>query len=303
MNTQQENWTLFRPPRRKGALIVSGLLLVAVTLIVLLLLAAVSQGPGLPVILLLLGAFLLTLPVPVLLYRLYALMRSGYWVGRNGLRLRWGLRFIDLPFSAVVDVARADELEAPLALPRGAALGILMGKRQDADLGNVEFLASDPAALVLLGTRDEVLVISPQDPLEFAAAYKRESERGSLRPLPSYSVSPSFVLIEVWAQPRVPALLGAGAVLALGLLILVGIVAPGLDSVSLGFGVEGQPLEAVAGVQLFLLPALNLFFYAGNFILGLIFYREEQGIRFSYLLWGSSLVCFILFLAAILFIL
>ncbi|MEX2160815.1 MAG: PH domain-containing protein [Anaerolineales bacterium] len=303
MNTPQENWTLFRPSRRKGALIHAGLLLVAVTLIILLLLAAVSQGPGLPVILLLLSAFLLSLPVPVLLYRLYALMRSGYWVGRNGLRLRWGLRFIDLPFSAVVDVARADELETPLAMPRGAALGILMGKRQDADLGNVEFLASDPAALVLLGTRDGVLVISPQDPLEFAAAYKRESERGSLRPLEPYSVSPSFVLIEVWAQPRVPALLGAGAALALGLLILVGIVAPGLDSVSLGFGVEGQPLEAVAGVQLFLLPALNLFFYAGNFILGLILYREEQGIRFSYLLWGSSLVCSILFLAAILFIL
>jgi hypothetical protein len=115
------------------------------------------------------------------------------------------------------------------------------------------------------------------------------------------SVLPSFVLAEAWAEPRVPALLVAGAVLALALLVLVAVLTPQLEAVSLGFGPDGLPLAPVAGVQLFLLPALNLFFYMGNFVLGLLIYREPQGIRLSTIIWAGSLLTSLLFLAAILF--
>jgi hypothetical protein len=303
MNAPSESWILFAPARGKGLLLYGGAMAVLAILIVILLISALSQQPGLAVILLLLGAFFLSLPLPFLLYRLYALMRSGYWVGRNGLRLRWGLRFIDLPFSEVVDIAGGEELDAPLPLPRWASPGGVIGKYADKDLGEVEFLASDQSALILLGTRNGVLAISPRDGQEFIAVFKRESERGSLRPIRSQSISPTFVLVDAWAQPRVPALLISGGLLALGFLILVGVVAPGLQAVTFGFGGEGEALQPVAGVQLFLLPALNLFFYAGNFFLGLVFFREPQGLRVSYLLWGSSLVSSFLFLVALLFIL
>ena len=301
MQQPSDNWIYFSPPRRRGLLIYLGGMLVALILVTILLGAAVSQEPGLPVILLVLAAFLIALPIPFALYRLYALLRSGYWLGRNGLRLRWGLRFIDMPYDQIVDVARVEELEAPLELPPWAWFGSLMGQRNDAELGKLEFMASDPANLVLLGTADGVYVISPADPQDFVAVYKRESERGSLRPIPARSVLPSFVLAEAWAEPRVPALLVAGAVLALSLLVLVGVLSPQLEAISLGFGADGKPLEPVAGVQLFLLPALNLFFYMGNFVMGLLFYREPQGILFSGILWASSLFTSLLFLAAILF--
>lgn len=301
MQQPSDNWIYFSPPRRRGLLIYLGGMLVALILVTILLGAAVSQEPGLPVILLVLAAFLIALPIPFALYRLYALLRSGYWLGRNGLRLRWGLRFIDMPYDQIVDVARVEELEAPLELPPWAWFGSLMGQRNDAELGKLEFMASDPANLVLLGTAEGVYVISPADSQDFVAVYKRESERGSLRPIPARSVLPSFVLAEAWAEPRVPALLVAGAVLALSLLVLVGVLSPQLEAISLGFGADGKPLEPVAGVQLFLLPALNLFFYMGNFVMGLLFYREPQGIRFSGILWASSLFTSLLFLAAILF--
>ncbi|MEX2143790.1 MAG: PH domain-containing protein [Anaerolineales bacterium] len=301
MRQSSETWIYFPPPRRTGMVInVSGLL-IAASLVILSLLSAVVQQPGLAVILLLLVAFLFTIPIPFLLYRLYALLQSGYWIGRNGLSLRWGLRFIDLPYEQVVDVARAEELESAPPLPRWSWPGSLMGQREDPDLGHVEFLASEAANLVMVGTASAVYVVSPRDPQEFVAAYKRESERGSLRPIASRSVLPSFVLAEAWREPRVPGLLVSGAVMAMGLLVLVGVLAPQIEVVSLGYGVDGQPLAPVAGVQLFLLPALNLFFYMGNFVLGLLFYRERQGIRFSTIVWGSSLVTSLLFLAAILF--
>ena len=296
-----ETWIYFAPPRGKGLLINLGGFLIALTLVIVLLAAALLQQPGLLVVLMLLGALLIALPIPFVLYRLYSLLQSGYWLGRNGLRLRWGLRLIDMPYDQVVDVARADELEAPLELPRGAGLGSLTGQRAQAELGKVEFMASEPANLVLLGTRAGVYVISPAAPREFVETYKRESERGSLRPIPPRSVLPSFVLAEAWAEPRVPGLLVTGAVVALSLLVLVAVLTPQLETVSLGFGADGRPLEPVAGVQLFLLPALNLFFYIGNFVLGLLFYREPQGTRISTILWGSSLLTSLIFLAAILF--
>lgn len=300
MQQKTEIWTLFPPPRRNGLALHLAGLLIAASLVIVLLVASVSLPPGLPVILFLVGAFIFALPVPFFLYRLYALLQSGYWVGRNGLRLRWGLRFLDLPYDQIVDVARVDELEALLELPRWSSPGAVSGLREDAELGKVEFLASDAARLVLLGTREGVYVISPAAPQAFVAAYKVESERGSLRPIAARSVLPSFVLSEAWSQPRVPALLISGAVAALSLLLLVGGLAPGLAQVSLGFGADGQPLEPVVGVQLFLLPALNLFFYMGNFVLGLLFFREAQGIRFSTMLWAGSLVTSLLFLTGIL---
>jgi hypothetical protein len=296
-----ENWISFPPPRRRGLLLSLVGLLLALSAVVYLLATAISQQPGLSVILMLLGAFLVALPIPFVLYRSYSLLQSGYWLGRNGLRLRWGLRFIDLPYDQIVDVARADELEAPLDLPRGALFGSLMGKRLDAELGKLEYMASDRARLVLLGSRDGVYVISPADAQGFVDTYKRQSERGSLRPIMPRSMLPSFVLAEAWAEPRVPALLVAGAVLALALLVLVAVLTPQLEAVSLGFGADGLPLAPVAGVQLFLLPALNLFFYMGNFVLGLLIYREPQGIRLSTIIWAGSLLTSLLFLAAILF--
>jgi hypothetical protein len=291
----------FDPPRRRGGLLHLGLLLGSAGMTIALLTLATLQPAGPLVILLLIGALFLSLPLPFLFYRLYALNQSGYWVAREGVRLRWGLRQVDLPHEDILDIAGVDEVEMMLALPRLAWPGCVVGEVKHDELGVVEYLASEKSGQVLLGTEGRVYVISPRDPLEFVQVYKRESERGSLRSLPARSISPSFVLNEVWEQGRARQALVAGAVLAFGLLLLVGFLAPGLGSVSLGFTAEGLPQLPVSGVRLFLLPALNLFFYVGNLFLGLLFFRESKGATYSYLLWGSSLLTSFFFLGAVLF--
>jgi len=301
--TQADPETAFRfePSRRKGMLLHITALLLIFGIVAVLLNVSISQPAGLLVVILLILALLFSLLLPVLFYRLYSLVKSGYWVSRDGLRLRWGLRQIDLPHAAIVDVARVMDLENFVAPPRWTWPGAVVGLTQEKELGEVEFLAGDKQDLVLLGTKERVYVLSPQNSKEFVAAVKREGLRGSLRALPPRSMSASFVLVEAWVEKRVRALLIGGAILSLGLLLLVGLLAPGLPTVSLGFGVDGLPLAPVAGVQLFLLPALNLFFYMGNLMLGLLFYREPNGVIFSYLLWGCSVFASILFLGAILF--
>ncbi|MEX1071966.1 MAG: PH domain-containing protein [Anaerolineales bacterium] len=291
----------FDPPRRRGGLLHVAALLLCAALAIGMLTLATLRPTGIAVILLLVGATLFSLPLPVLFYRLYALTQSGYWVGRDGLRLRWGLRLVDLPRAAIVDVARREELEHTIPLPRWAWPGSIMGSVQHEELGTVEFLASEKNEQVLLGTKERVYVISPRNAQNFVEVYKRESERGSLRALKARSVSPSFVLVEAWQQSQVRRLFIAGALLALALLLLVGVLGPSLETVTLGFGADGLPLSPVAGLQLFLLPALNLFFYVGNLFLGLLFFREAKGLSFSYILWGSSLLTSVFFLGAVLF--
>lgn len=298
--TAESSVTRFDPSRRSGLILhISGLALIFL-IVISLLSFAISQPAGLPAILVLLLTLLLALALPILFYRLYALVKSGYWVSREGLQLRWGLRQVDLPYASIVDVARVAELENELGFPRWIWPGAVSGQVENPELGTVEFLAADRLDLVLVGSKDRVYAISPQYAKDFVATLKRESLRGSLRPLRPRSISPSFVLVEAWSKRPVRRLLLAGAGLAVGLLLLVAILAPNLAAVSLGFNADGTPLPSVAGAQLFLLPALNLFFYVGNLMLGMLFYREERGTYFSTLLWGSSLVSSVLFLGGIL---
>ncbi|MCW5874894.1 MAG: hypothetical protein KIS88_09655 [Anaerolineales bacterium] len=289
----------FDPPRRRGTgLHISAALLVLVGAAMLFGLA-LAQPPGVLGILLLVAGSLVSLVLPFLFYRLYCLHKSGYWISRDGLRLRWGLRAVDLPYDAIVDVARWNELETPPALPRAIWPGSVLGQVHDSELGTVEYMASDKTRLVLLGTAERVYVLSPEKDQQFVAALKRESLRGSLRPLKARSAAPSFVLVEAWAERLPRRLMAAGAVLALALLLLAGLVSPSLPSINLGFAGDGSPLPAVAGSQLLLLPALNLLFYVGNWLLGLLFFREPGGESISVLLWGSSLLTSALFLGAI----
>jgi hypothetical protein len=301
MVTTASSWIRFDAPRSKGYVLNGVALLLDLVILFLLLVFAINQSPGLVVIIALLVALLFSLPLPLLLYRLYSLWLSGYWIGRDGLRLRWGLRQVDLPFDRVVDVALSNELEHSLILPRWNWPGSVVGEIVDSELGLVEFLAADKDQLVVIGTKERVFAVSPENAQEFLSVYKRESERGSLRPLAAHSVQPIFVLVEAWAQAQTRRLLIAGGLFSLGLLILVGVLAPNTQSVSLGFNSSGQPSPTVAGVQLFLLPALNLFFYMGNFILGLLFFREPKGALISHLLWGSSLITSFFYLGAVIF--
>lgn len=301
MEAELTLWNRFDPPRRKGYALNAVALLLDLVFLLFLLVYAINQPLGLLVISALLLALMFGFPLPLLMYRLYSLWQSGYWVGRDGLRLRWGLRQVDLPYDKILDVALAAELDQALAAPRWHWPGSFVGEFKDSELGLVEFLASDKDGWVVIGTAERVFAISPEKAQEFVSMYKRQSERGSLRPMAAHSVQPIFVLVKAWAEPLTRRLLIAGGLFALGLLILVGILAPNLPTVSLGFSADGQPLPAGTGVQLFLLPALNLFFYMGNFVLGLLFYREPKGVLVSHLLWGSSLATSIFYLGAVLF--
>ena len=288
----------FYPPRRLGVIL--HLLLLAVFLgaaaLGLLVMADVQGGvtflvSAVPV--------LLAIPLgPFLVYRLLALQRSAYLIERDGLRLTWGLRFEDIPMDAVRWVGDAQDLGYPLPRPLTSLPGSVLGTRHLPDGKPVEFLASSQRGLVVIITPQRAFAISPADPAGFLRTFQSLSEYGSLAPLAARSVFPEVVLSRSWSDRWTRSLLIAGLALALVLLAWVSLEVPRHDQIALHFLRQ----DLVPGIQLMLLPVLNLAIYAADLVLGLYLYRHPETRPLAYLVWGGSVMASVLFLVAVFFI-
>ena len=61
--------------------------------------------------------------------------------------------------------------------------------------------------------------------------------------------------------------------------------------------------DLVPGIQLMLLPVLNMAFFAADLVLGLYFYRHTETQPLAYLVWGCSVLASVLLLVAVYYIL
>lgn len=241
-------------------------------------------------------------PLPVLAYRLYALMRANYQLDRNTLRLMWGLRIEEIPVSEIEWLRPVQGLAAPLSLPLFRLPGSLLGLTRQADLGEVEFLASEAGSLLLVAAPRRVFAISPENPAAFAAAFQKMIEMGSLTPGKSRSEYPSFVVGRAWENTWVRSLWLAGLFLNLAGLVWVGALSTTTQQVPLEFGPDGAPLGVVAAAQLILLPLLSIVLFAVGWLLGVFFYRRADQQILSFALWAAGALASLFFLLAIYFI-
>ncbi len=294
--------TLFSPPKRRGLFLLSGLLLLCLALGSGLLFLATQQPAGVSFMALLLGALLLLTPVPLLAYCIYALFQAVYSLGRDGLRLRWGLRAEDIPFDQVEWVRPAAEAGLVLPRPLLALPGAFLGSRNSPDLGPIEYLASSEEGLLLIATPARVYVISPEDPKTFLRTFRDSVEMGSLSPMSAFSARPAAFVQELWLLLPIRILFLSALALNLMLFIATSILIPQRQSVSLGFDPTGQPLPPGPAASLLLLPVLSSLSLVGDWLLGMFFYRRSEQRLISYLLWGTSALLPILLLLSLFFL-
>lgn len=271
---------------------------------------ALRSEVGAVFLLYLLFALAILAPLPIVAYRLYALLGARYILDRDGLRLKWGLRSEDLPLGEIEWIRPAAEVTALIpSAPRHLPLpwlhwpGALVGRRQVSSLGPVEFLATGPERLLLVATPQRVFAISPADPKSFLAAFNRITELGSLTPLHHHSTYPAALVGRLWDNRWARGLLLAGLGAGLILLIWVSLAIPGRPSVSLGFTPAGLPVNSSPSARLMLLPVLNGFIYLGDLTAGLYFYRRLTQRPVAYLLWAAGALTGVLMLVAVAFIL
>jgi hypothetical protein len=289
----------FTPARQPGILIQGAMALAFLAAGGYFFFVAVQDEAGLDFLLHMVIALVLLAPLPVIVYRLYALLTAHYTLRRDGLQIRWGLRREDIPLNDIEWIRPAAELGFNLPLPWLRWPGALIGSRKLAELGTVEFMSADLATMLLVATPERVFAISPGDTREFMALFKQINELGSLAPLEAHSVYPTLLLGKVWEDRTARLLMMISFGVGLVLLAVNAIAVPGLDEVPwIGAGVTA-PAE-----RLLLLPILDGLIWLMDLAFGALLYPRGGDMPLAaYILWGSSaLTGLLLLLGSLIFI-
>ena len=294
---------VFTPARRLGLVFHTAAIILLLSMSIFAFLTALEQQFGGYFVAMMLLAVLLFAPLPLLIYSLYALLRARYFLERDGLHLRWGLRAEDIPLPEIEWARPADELPIRLPLPTPSWPGAFLGSVHTDELGRIEYLASSRAHLLLVATRTQVFAISPKDEQGFLDAMAAAFEMGSLSPMPAHSVQPAAYMIQVWDHRPSRSLIITGLILALILFAGVSIAIPAYPGASLGFYPGGEPLPEGPSSQLILLPILSMLFYGVNLGLGLFLFRRSPYRPLAYMLWIGSIIATLMLSCAVLWIL
>ena len=274
----------FQPPNKLGIFFQGGLILVLGAAGVFFFYRATQDPVGVNFLLDMLIALVLFAPLPLLGYRLYALVNAVYILRRDGLLIRWGLRREDIPLASIEWMRPANQIGYRLPLPWLRWPGAVLGRRTVSELGVVEYLGADLAHMILVATPGRVFAISPENTKSFMATFRQVNELGSLTHLDPQSVYPRVFIGRVWEDELARWLILGSFVTGVLLLAVGGIAVPGLETIP-----WVEPGSTAPAERLLLLPVLNGLIWIINLIFGtLLFRRGDDRRTAAYLLWGTS---------------
>lgn len=290
---------VFYPPRRTGLLVQGILILILSSAGSYFFYIATQDISGLDFLLHMLISLVFFAPLPLVLYRLYALINAAYGLSRGGLLIRWGLRREDIPLNSIEWIRPASELGFRLPLPWLRFPGAILGIRNVPELGRVEFIASDVKHMLLVATPEKVYAVSPQDTNPFMAFFRKLNEMGSLTSIEAQSVYPTVLIGNVWEDPLARLLIITGFGVGLILLIVTAFSVPGLETILWTGGDVAAPAE-----RLLLLPILDGMIWIFNLFAGIFLYRRGGDLVIgAYILWGTAgLVGILLLIGSLSFI-
>jgi hypothetical protein len=293
---------IFRPIRNRGIAVHLGALLLNLAAVGFLVILALSQLIRGFFILYLIASILIFIPVPIVSYRLFALLRASYTVFRDGISLQWGVRSEEIPMQDVEWVRMADDLAFELPLPKFIVQGAVLGVTQHRDLGLIEFIASTTRSMVLIATSAQIYAISPSDPDGFIDAFYRNMEMGSIEQIQPKTSRGEMLVGSLFGDKLARNLILLGSILTIGLLVAVSFIIPTRESIPLGFNPIGQAAETSPSERLLLLPVLSLLMLFADLGLGSYLYRKAGYRIAAYFAFASMLIMPLSFLGLILFI-
>lgn len=291
----------FFPSRARGTIILGSILILFLTLAGMFFWLSAMTPVGWLFALYLAGGIISCLPLPMLSYRLTALIRAYYALDRNRLTIHWGLRTEILPLNMIEWFRPLEDLTTPLPTPPIPLPGAYIGSRMVEGLGKVEFLADSFLNGLMIATSQSIFVISPADLNEFMAAFHRWIEMGSLDEIRAESIQPSFVLGKLWDDKLARALVLAS--FALGTILLLWVIAliTSAPSIYMGSMQTGEQAFRVPSIRLVIYPILFGFIFIMDLIGGTYFYRREDQKYAAYLMWSGGVITPLLILITLFF--
>ena len=291
----------FIPQRRLGLAIGISLLILLLAAIIL---SIAQLGRATISVWILLWVLVPLVCVPLTLvaaYNLYGLLTARYGLDRDGFSLNWGWASEYIPIVDLSRPRRASELGVNSRPSRSLWWpGCVVGRREVAQLGTLEFFATTPPAkMVILRTGGRALAISPPDVDAFLHSYTGAARMGSLEPTSPQSQRPDFVLGRVWDSRAARSLVLAGVAVPLALLAYLALRAPGLPpEIPFGFTPAGVPEPYSPPGRLLLLPLIGGLCWLVNLAIGAWLFRREADRPISYALWGAVVLMGVLLWAA-----
>lgn len=244
----------------------------------------------------------LLIPLPIVTFRLFALLRAKYTIHRDGVAIQWGLTTEQIPMNHIEWVRLASDLAYTLPLPGFCVPGAVLGTRIHHDLGPIEFIASTTHPLVLIATPEKILAISPNKPQVFIETFQRNMELGSIEPIQAMTSRADFLVSSLMKDKIARPLILSSLFLSLGLLIAVSFIIPTRQTIPLGFNPIGQSAEASPSERLLLLPLLSLIMLTADISLGAYLYRRPGYRLAAYFAFASSLILPVSFIGILVFL-
>jgi len=291
----------FTPNKLRGSILLIGLGLLFLSAGGTLTYLAFQQANSGVMLLMLVGGLVLLVPVPILTYNAYTLVRARYILDRDGLRIRWGLRYEDIPLPEIQWVRPIGQMGYAVQTPFFTFLGILQGLIPCEELGRVEFFATSNKQTILIATSRDVYALSPQRMDLFLNSLQDAVERGSLSPISWQSERPVSFIGNAFKVKTIRYGIIAGFLLNVALITAASILMPRLDSVQFGFASASN--EPVPANRLMLLPTLSLMVFVLDVAVGFFLYRKEDTRGIAQIVFLSSIITPTLLLISLVFLL
>jgi hypothetical protein len=231
--------------------------------------------------------------IPVVVSRLWLLFSISYRLNPGGaFEIRFGTRFESIPVEAVEEILAGARLPADLRSSVPGWWRSWSGRVQPASIHlPVDCLATQrDDHLLLVVLRDRMIAISPANPAGFMRAFSDWATRGSIEPVPSISVEPPPVFMDILDQAIPASLLGVGLVAAVSLGSFILAIQPGLPAIMpFKFSVSGAPIAPGNPIRLLILPITGGLIWIANAMIGWIAWRRDDRLA-AYTLWSVGLL-------------
>lgn len=223
--------------------------------------------------------------IPLLISRLFGLLRSGYMVSRDFLVLQWGNRLVKIPIQSIEWVRSFDSLGLEMKAPQFFRSGIVHGVVLTRELGVVEYMADDVQRSLFIATPERVYAISPVRLMAFSQALSDAIESGSLLPAEGMSIEPETIFTRLWENPTARLLILSLIGGNLALLIIVQLMMGNPNAIA----VFAQQ-SVITPVSLQLMPFWAIFLAVIDLLSGMFLYRKLTYRLAAYLMWGAGAV-------------
>jgi len=238
-------------------------------------------------------AIVLAFPLTLVLYRAYTLATTRYILSRDALDLGWGLRRQLIPLNQVEWARPQSDFESKLPLPWFRLPGSVFSALDINGLGPTQFISVNSTNNILISTKGQTYVISPQDLNGFLQEFRRFSEFGQRNLVQPLSTSFRTIWSDIWQDNRAKTLIWLGLILVgSAWLTAVGLIATFRE-------VTWVDLTMVPSNRLILPAILAALFWLADLWTGLFLYlRGNVAKPIIYLVWGSSVLASVILIAA-----